>query len=79
MPVDTSSPDNSDLTERRSAGTYQEKLSITTHRNEVARHQKAPADLQKKIANESKKEAEKVKSLNHPYFPNIPIQESSHL
>ena len=39
-------------------------MSITTRRNEVARHQKVSADLQKKIADESKKEAVKAKSLN---------------
>ena len=39
-------------------------MSITTRRNEVARHQKASADIQKKIADEAKKEAAKAKSFN---------------
>lgn len=39
-------------------------MSIATRRNEVARHQKVSAELQKKIADESKKEAAKAKNLN---------------
>ena len=39
-------------------------MSISSRRNEVTRYQKSAADLQKKIADESKKEAAKAKSLN---------------
>jgi len=39
-------------------------LSISTRHNEVVRHQKGLADLQKKFADESKKEAAKAKDLD---------------
>lgn len=39
-------------------------MSISTRHNEVARHQKGLADLQKKFADESKKEAAKAKDLD---------------
>jgi len=39
-------------------------LSISTRQNEVVRHQKGLADLQKKFADESKKEAAKAKYLD---------------
>ena len=40
-------------------------MSISTRQNEVARHQKTLADLQKKLAYESKKEASKTAEINH--------------
>lgn len=39
-------------------------MSISTRHNEVVRHQKGLADLQKKFADESKKEAAKAKDLD---------------
>ncbi len=39
-------------------------MSVTSRRNEVARYQKAAADLSNKVADESKKEAAKTKNLN---------------
>ena len=39
-------------------------MSVSSRRNEVARHQKTAADLSKKIADESKKEVDQTKKLN---------------
>lgn len=39
-------------------------MSISSRQNEVARHQKSLADLQKKLTDESKKEVSKTDEIN---------------